>query len=385
MTEPRSISTGEITGKPHPAIGRDARSLPTPTLVIDLPALEANIRAMADRCRRDGIALRPHAKTHKCSTLARLQVEAGAIGVCCATIDEAEVMVAAGLPGVLITSPLVTAEKIGRLLTLCRRATDLAVVADHPENVAALADAAQLQGVTLCVLVDLDVGQRRTGVATATDAVALAQRIARSNALTLGGLQAYAGHLQHITDRAERARKTEQAKHQVFLVRDSIRDAGLALPRITGSGTGTHDIDSRATPFTELQAGSYVFLDEDYGAVAAIDPEKWPFSVALHVQTSVVSANVPGLATTDAGTKAFALNGPPPRIVTPPYAGCAYRFAGDEHGMIELAGASVPSLGTVLRCVVSHCDPTVSLYDRYYCLRDGVVVDVWPIDARGRQ
>ena len=367
-------------------IGSDTSAIPTPALVIDLAVLEANIRMLADRSRQQGIALRPHVKTHKCSTLAAMQVAAGAIGLSCATIDEAEVMAAAGLPGLLVTSPLVTRDKIDRLLALCRQHADIAVVADHPANVDALAAAVAAADLTLRVFVDLDVGQRRTGTATLENAVALAHRIAVSNALTLGGLQAYAGHLQHIVDRRDREIQAQAAKQQVARVRDAIGQAGFRLPAVTGSGTGTHDIDSYDTPFTELQAGSYVFMDEDYGRLAALDRDAWPFSVSLFVQTSFVSINVPGLATTDAGTKAFALNGPAPRVVTPPYADARYGFAGDEHGCIALAAGSItPALGTQLRCVVSHCDPTVSLYDRFYCVRDGAVVDVWPIDARGRR
>lgn len=371
---------------PGVIIGSDASEIPTPALFLDLGVLEANIEALTASSRRHGMALRPHVKTHKCTTLAAKQVAAGAIGLSCATIDEAEAMVAAGLPGILVTSPLVTRDKIDRLLALRRWQPDIAVVADHPANVDLLADTAAAHGLPLRVFVDLDVGQHRTGVATPEDAVALARRIAASGSLSLGGLQAYAGHLQHLVERSEREKQAEFVKQRVTHVRDAIEESGLQLPVVTGSGTGTHDIDSRDTPFTELQAGSYVFMDEDYGRVAAADHDGWPFSVSLLVQTTVVSINAPGVITTDAGTKAFALNGPAPRVVTSPYEGAQYGFAGDEHGRVKLAvGSPIPALGTQLRCVVSHCDPTVSLYDRFYCVRDGAVVEVWPIDARGRR
>lgn len=359
---------------------------PTPALIVDLDALEANIAAMAERSRASGVALRPHVKTHKCSRLAQRQLAAGAIGLSCATLDEAEAMAAAGLGGILVTSPVVGEDKIARLVALVQRDAATAAVVDHPDNVDALGRAAREARVRLRVLVDLDVGQHRTGVATNDAAVALASRILGEASLELAGLQAYAGHLQHLVDRDERTAAAQAVKATVAEAREALRALGVARPIVTGSGTGTHEIDRLDTPFTELQVGSYVFMDEDYGRVAAADPVAWPFAVALCVRTTVVSVNVPGFVTTDAGTKAFALNGPPPRVVTEPWAGAAYAFAGDEHGRIRLApGMPVPPLGTRLDCVVPHVDPTVSLYDRCYCARGGRIEETWPIDARGRR
>ncbi|NVO15209.1 MAG: DSD1 family PLP-dependent enzyme [Rhodoplanes sp.] len=358
----------------------------TPALVLDLDAFEHNIARMAEICRTAGVGLRPHAKTHKSSIIARKQIAAGAIGIGCATLDEAEVMVAAGLPGVLITSPLVTQGKIARLMRLVAGTGDVMVVADNPENVAALDQAAAAAGTTLGVLVDLDLGQHRTGVATVADGVRLARDIADRRHLRFAGVQAYGGHLQHIPDHAGRLAATRAADALVAELVAALTEEGLAPGIVTGAGTGTHRINAGGGPFTELQAGSYTVMDAEYGDVEYAPGEAWPFRQALFVAVTVVSTNAPGRVTTDGGTKAFALNGPPPRIAAGPLAGAAYAFSGDEHGCITLPdGVAAPTLGTVLDCVVPHCDPTIAHYDAIHCVRGDRLVDVWPVDARGRR
>lgn len=366
-------------------IAGSREAIDTPALVLDLDAVDFNLAAMATIARAAGVALRPHAKTHKSTTLAKRQIAAGAIGICCATIDEAEVMVAAGLPGVLITSPLVTRGKIARLIDLLERADDVMVVADDAGNVAALDAAAGARGRTLGVLVDLDIGQRRTGVADVAAGVRLAREIASWKALRFRGVQAYAGHLQHVATRAEREALARAAQARVAALVAELRAEGLAPAIVTGVGTGTHAIDSEG-PFTELQVGSYVVMDAEYGAVEHAPGRAWPFRPALFVAVAVVSANVPGQVTTDGGTKAFALNGPLPTVATGPLAGAAYAFAGDEHGRLILPeGVAAPPLGTVIECTVPHCDPTIALHDAYLCVRGDRLVEVWPIDARGRR
>lgn len=365
---------------------RDLRlaDTPTPALILDLDVLDRNIAAMADRCRTRGLALRPHAKTHKCSILANRLVAAGAVGASTATIDEAEVLAAAGVPGILVTSPLTTPEKIDRYVKLTRRAPDTALVVDDPCNVGDLAAAAEAGGLVLNLLVDVDAGQHRTGVQTPEAAVAVAAAVGDSPNLRLTGVQSYAGHIQHIADPAARRQAATAVHALTTSVLVALRQAGHSARLVTGGGTGSHVHDTERGPFTEMQAGSYVFMDEDYGAVSAADETAWPFGVSLSVRTAVVSATHAGQVTTDAGTKAFALNGPPPRILGE-LAGATYGFAGDEHGTITLLpGQAQPRPGTTLHCVVSHCDPTVALYDRFYVVRGGEVVEIWPIDARGR-
>ena len=360
-------------------------SIDTPALIVDLDALERNIATMAARAKAWGVALRPHAKTHKCSAIARRQVEAGAIGIACATIDEAEVMVEADLPGVLVTSPLATEHKVRRLTELLHRRPDLAVVADHPQHVVLLAEMARRYSVAPSVLVDLDVGDHRTGTATLEAAVNLAQQIQEAPNLRFAGLQGYAGRIQHAAAFAKRSSEAAKVVGQLAELRTRLELLGLAPSVVTGGGTGTHAIDGPGGVFTELQAGSYIFMDAEYAKVALDDDPRSPFEPALFVQTTVISSNQRELVTTDGGTKAFALNGPPPEILCGPAAGCAYEFQGDEHGRINLKPGVRLSLGDRLECLTPHCDPTVCLYDRIFCVRGDEVVDIWPIDARGRR
>lgn len=360
-------------------------AIDTPALVVDIEALDRNIATMAARAKAWGVALRPHAKTHKCSAIARRQVLAGASGIACATIDEAEVMVEADLPGVLVTSPLATEHKVSRLMEMTHRRPDLAVVADHPQYVVLLDDMARQSGVSLSVLVDLDVGDHRTGAATLEAALNLAQQIQAARNLRFAGIQGYAGRLQHVAAFAERKSEAAKVAAKLAELRTRLELLGLPPSVVTGGGTGTHAIDGPGGVFTELQVGSYIFMDAEYADVALDESAQNPFEPALFVQTTVISSNQPDFVTTDGGTKAFALNGPPPRILNGPAAGCAYEFQGDEHGKINLKPGVRLSLGDRLACQPPHCDPTVCLYDRIVCVKGDEVVDIWPIDARGRR
>lgn len=358
--------------------------LSTPALVLDLDALERNVAAMADYARRRGMALRPHAKTHKSARLARLQAEAGAVGICVATLGEAEALAAAGVAGLLLTSPLATAPKLERLAALARRADGLMAVADSFEPVERLERAVSEADARLGVLVDVDVGLARTGVADAEGAVALARRIARSDVLRFAGMQAYYGHLQHVEGYDERLRRVREQGERIRATREALSEAGLTPDIVTGGGTGTHEMDADEALFTELQVGSYVFTDVQYDAVTLRRETPRPFEAALFVRTSVISANFPGCATTDAGLKRFATDGPLPRIAVGAPAAAAYGFMGDEHGRITLPGERdrLP-LGAAVECLTPHCDPTVNLYDAYHVVRGETLVDIWPVDARG--
>lgn len=360
-------------------------AIDTPALVVDIAALDRNIATMAARAKAWGVALRPHAKTHKCSAIARRQVAAGASGIACATIDEAEVMVEADLPGVLVTSPLATEHKIERLMVLAHRRPDLAVVADHPQYVALLDKMAQQSGVSLGALVDLDVGDHRTGAATLDAASNLARQIQAARNLRFAGIQGYAGRIQHVAAFAKRSSEAARVAQKLAELRNRLEFLGLAPAVVSGGGTGTHAIDGPGGVFTELQVGSYIFMDAEYANVALDDSAQNPFEPALLVQTTVISSNQRGFVTTDGGTKAFALNGPPPQILRGPAVGCAYEFQGDEHGRINLKPGVRLALGDRLECQPPHCDPTVCLYDRIVCVNGDEVVDTWPVDARGRR
>ena len=380
-------------GPNEPLIGKPGSRalLDTPALCVDLDAMERNIAAMAEFCRDKRIALRPHAKTHKSVKIAEQQIAAGAIGLCCATIGEAEIMVEGGIKGVHVTSPQVTPSKIARVVALNLAAKDgFSVVVDHPQNLADLAVAASASGKVLDVLVDFSAGHHRTGAAT-EDAIVLAQAVHAAAGLRLAGLQSYSGNLQHVADRDERQ---EKAKHRLAVLAGlvgKLRAAGLAVPVVTGSGTGTHDFDVEAKIFTELQAGSYIFMDVDYIRALKDGRNALPFETSLFVQTAVVSvasAKVPGgYVTTDAGLKCFATEGPQPEVMSGGPPGATYAYAGDEHGRLFFTPGThpVPALGERIELVTPHCDPTVNLHDFYHLVRGDTLVDIWPVDARGKR
>ncbi len=360
--------------------------LVTPALVLDLDILEANIARMADHCRRAGIALRPHAKTHKSARIAQLQIGAGAIGICCATIGEAEIMVGSGIGGILITSPVVHPANIERLVRLHGEAADLMCVVDHPDNVRAIADRIRAGFANLRLLVDVDVGLGRTGASTVQDVVELAKQIDESPGLSFAGVQGYAGHVQHIESVAARAELAASGLAKMAEVVAALAAIGKSPAIVSGGGTGTHDIDFPGGVFTELQAGSYTVMDVEYADLEwdAATRSRLPFQTALFVRTTVISNNATGMATTDAGLKRFATDGPRPRIARGAPEGAVYALTGDEHGCVVFSDASQSlPLGAAVECVVPHCDPTVNLYDHFHCVRGDTLVDLWPVDARG--
>ena len=359
--------------------------LSTPSLVLDLDVMESNLELMAAHCRATGQALRPHAKSHKCTSIARAQIAAGAVGVCCATIREAEVMVAAGVP-VLITSPPTGEAKVARLMVLHGTTETLKVATDTLAHVAALAAATAAAGIDrpLAVVIDFDVGTHRTGAATATDVVVLAQAIEGAPGLKFAGVQAYYGHLQHIKDYVERTVAVAAENMRLGETIDALRAAGFAVPLVTGGGTGSYDMDYRHGLFNELQAGSYIFTDVQYNAVALREDEARPFAPSLFVQASVVNDVHDSHAIIDAGLKSFATDGPEPEFAVRTPLGASYKFFGDEHGAVVYGEANERlEVGAQLACLVPHCDPTVNLYDTYHCVRGDTLVDIWPIEARG--
>jgi 3-hydroxy-D-aspartate aldolase len=366
-------------------IGREdaAAQLQTPALVIDLDRLERNIAKMADHAKRHGISLRPHAKTHKSADIAKLQIAAGALGVCCAKLGEAEALAERGIGSILITSPVVTERGIARLMALNARMPDLMATTDNAEVASRIAAAAKTSGKKLKVIVDIDPGMGRTGIRPGDGAVALVQQVADSGSLEYMGVQCYAGQVQHMESPNERRDKSLSAMREFGELRDTLAKAGLAPRILTGGGTGTFDIDPDAHVLTELQVGSYVFMDRQYNDVWEKPGERTPFETSLFVQTTVISANRDGLATTDAGFKSFATDAGSPLIDSGAPPGANYFFFGDEQGGVIYAGEKLKP-GDSLRCVVPHCDPTVNLYDRYHAMRGATLEAVWSVDARGR-
>ena len=354
-------------------------SVPTPALVIDLTVLERNVAAMAALAAQWGVQLRPHAKSHKCVAIARRQIAAGAVGVSCATLDEVAAMVAGGVAGLLLTSPLAGEAKFTQLEGLLRRDPSIMVVVDDPAALGALDAISNRLGARLRVLVDFDVGQRRTGCRTVGEAVVLAKVMRTTAGLVFGGIQAYAGHIQHIADPEARRSAVAGVADQVRTLRAALEREQLEPQIVTGAGTGSAEFDGPGGVYTELQTGSYIFMDADY---LAVDISVGRFSPALFVDTTVVGVQWDDHVTTDAGTKAFALNGPPP-ISAAEERGWTYSYDGDEFGRVTLGpGARRPARGERLAFIVSHCDPTVVLYPQFVCVRGDVVVEYWAITPR---
>ena len=358
-------------------IGRQGgrAALNTPALVVDVDALERNIAAMAAFAAQAGLALRPHAKTHKSVEIARRQIAAGAVGVCCAKLGEAEALSAGGIDNILITSPVVGPAAVERLVALAARAPGLMAAADHPDAVDALARA----GAPLTLLVDIDPGIHRTGVAGADAAVALARKIADAPTLTYGGVQFYCGAQQHIEDVGDRRAALAERAGYLKGVIARLAEAGLAPALVTGGGTGSCRIDAELGVLGELQVGSYIFMDRQYADCHV------GFETALMVDARVISANHAFLSTVDAGFKAFATEAGAPPILAGAPAGSAYHFMGDEQGcVVPPPGETPPGLGRVVTFAAPHCDPTVNLYDAYHAVKGDTLVGIWAIEARGR-
>lgn len=367
-------------------IGRQGSraDLNTPVLILDQGALDRNIARMAALTKAAGVALRPHAKTHKSIAIARRQLDAGAVGVCCAKIGEAEVLAGGGITGILITSPVAAPAAIARLATLAGRAEGLMAVVDHPAVAARLDAALAAEGARLDVIIDIDPGIARTGVASAESAVALARTIEALPTLTYCGVQFYCGSQQHIESYAERRAAIIERTDYLRDVIAALAAAGFAPSIVTGSGTGTHRIDLDLGVFTELQAGSYVFMDKQYLNCELAEGEAAPFEVALAVDARVVSANHGGLVTIDAGFKSLSTDGGVAVVRRGAPETAFFAFMGDEH-----AALIAPGIGDTLRpgdpvsLTVPHCDPTVNLYDHYHVVAGDTLIDIWPVSARG--
>jgi len=361
-------------------VGDSADDIDTPALVVDLDAFERNLDLMANAVRGAGVALRPHAKSHKCPDIAHAQIGRGAVGICCQKVGEAEAFVAAGIRDVLVTNEIVGAAKLARLAALARKAT-VGVLADDAANVRHIGAAARAAGASIDVLVEIDVGAHRCGTAPGRPAVAVAKTIARTPGLGFRGIHAYHGAAQHLRAPEERRAAIARASGLAAETRAAIEAAGVACPTVTGAGTGTWQHERDSGVYTEIQPGSYVFMDADY-AKNALAPDQHHFEQSLFVLASVMSAPVRERAVVDAGLKAFAFDSGPPLVYGA--AGLTYAKASDEHGVIDVAAdARPPLIGDRLWLVPGHCDPTVNLYDWIVGVRGTRVECLWPVAARG--
>lgn len=366
---------------PAPAIvGMPLAAVDTPALILDLDAFERNVARMADALRGTPLRLRPHAKSHKCAEIALRQMAAGAVGVCCQKVSEAEALVAGGVTNVLISNEVVGAGKLDRLAVLARTAK-IAVCVDAAENVAQLDAAAARAGVRLDVLVEINVGGNRCGAEAGAPALALARAIAASHNLRFAGLQAYHGSVQHVRRVADRRDAISGAVERARSTRELIEQSGISCETVTGAGTGSFPLELASGAYDELQPGSYIFMDADYNR-NEFDAAWPPFEQSLFVWTTVMSRPAATQAVVDAGLKASAFDSGMPQVWQRP--GLEYINVSDEHGVLAIApGAQAPALGDKLLLVPGHCDPTVNLYDWFVCVRRGVVEALWPVSARG--
>lgn len=383
----------------------------TPALVIDLAALEANLATMQALCDAAGLRLRAHGKTHKCTALARLQMEHGAAGLCAQTVGEAEAFIAGGIKDVLITAPA-PAWAAPRIAALTGRGATIGAVADHAEQIAWLGAAAKERGGVIDLVVDVDPGTHRTG-AHPDQVVALARLAADTEGLRFAGIQAYAGHIQHIGSAADRQAAYDAVIERTRKVRDALIAADLPPPVITGGGTGTHAFDLKSGVFTELQAGSYAVMDAEYEVCEAPNSledggEGWSFKQAMFLASTVVSANHKSHVTVDAGFKALSSDGPPAKVAWGAAAGALWRPMGDEHGMVLHPSAipllkggdfvtavetldadeahpwrnDAPRLGDTVWLQPGHCDPTINLHDALIVVAEDGSWERWAVDAR---
>jgi D-serine deaminase-like pyridoxal phosphate-dependent protein len=361
--------------------------LATPALVCDLDLLEANITRMAALTASAGIDLRPHVKSHKSAYVAKLQLQAGAVGLAFAKLSEAEAVIGRlrrdgynERISALLTSPLVgeaTAQRAVALMDHC----DVIVVVDHLDAVDELAVAAREADRVLSVLCDVDVGLGRTGVVGPSTALDVVERVVSFSSLTFAGVQGYGGHLQHIGGREQRLAATKASTASLASVIEALESRGFPVELRTGGGTGTAAIDIELDVLNELQCGSYVFMDREYRDALTGDPEG-DFHQSLTISTSVLSTNQQGFVTVDAGLKAMATDAGSP-VVVGYEEGAKYHFFGDEHGMISTTNDTTWRRGDRIDLVPPHCDPTVDRYDVLWILRDDVVVGVEDIVARG--
>jgi D-serine deaminase-like pyridoxal phosphate-dependent protein len=373
----RMLESGKFQGQ------LSVDDLPTPALLLDLDAFESNVTKMAAFCKAKGRALRPHGKTHKCPEIARRLIAAGAAGACAAKLSEAEVFARNGVSGLLITGAVIGQHKIERAISVAKLRPETIFCVDHAQNAADLNDAARAAGIKLNFAIDLYVGNR-TGIPTGQPALSLAQAISKLSHARLAGLQSYAGHAAHRNGFEARKALSVGIMQTAAETRRMIEAGGIPCPLLTGGSTGTYNIDCDVNGVTELQPGSFIFMDIDYARIGGQDgPVYRDFRHSLTVLTTVVSKPSATDVVVDGGLKAFSTDKPfmpEARGIE----GLVFSWGGDEHGKLNMAKASRSlSVGDRVEFVIPHCDPTVNLYDRIFGVRGKQVETSWRIAARG--
>jgi 3-hydroxy-D-aspartate aldolase len=372
-------------------VGYDIPALPgmredeilTPCLLIDLDALDSNLRKMGDFARTHGVKLRPHGKMHKSADIARLQMEiGGACGICCQKVSEAESFVRAGITDILVSNEVRHPVMMDRLARLCAEGAKVSVCIDDLEGVAPLAEAARAHGTTITCLVEYDTGGKRCGVSTLDGLLSIARAIDAAEGLTFGGIQGYHGAMQHIINYEDRRTAALKSIQHTSAAVEMLLVNGLKCATVTGGGTGSYEFEAQSRLYTELQCGSYAFMDVDYGRIEEEDGRRARrFDNALFLLTTVMSTARPGRAVCDAGLKVQSVDSGLPDIVGRD--DIAYVSASDEHGTLTDAHGRL-RVGDRLRLIPGHCDPTCNLHDWYVGVRHGRVEAIWPVTARGK-
>jgi len=377
---------GLEVGYDVPALpGMDEADIQTPCLVLDLDALERNVKKMGDLAAEMGVRHRAHGKMHKSVDVAKLQETMGAsVGVCCQKVSEAEVFVRGGIKDVMVSNQVRDPAKIDRLARMPKLGARILVCVDDPENVAEIAAAAQKHGTQIEALVEIDCGAGRCGVTTSQDVVNIAKLIDASDGLKFAGIQAYQGAMQHLDLYSDRKEKIDIAVDQVGDAVNALRSQGLECDIVGGGGTGSYYFEGTSGVYNELQCGSYAFMDADYGRILdkegkRIDDGEWENS--LFILTSVMSHAKEDKAIVDAGLKAQSVDSGLPVVFgrdDVEYVKCS-----DEHGVVADPSGAL-NVNDKLRLVPGHCDPTCNVHDWYVGVRNGKVETLWPVSARGK-
>jgi 3-hydroxy-D-aspartate aldolase len=385
MTKHENIAEFEVGYDIPAAIGMSVDEIQTPCLILDLDALERNIRKMGDYAKSHGMRHRAHGKMHKSVDVLKLQEKlGGAIGACCQKVSEAEVFVRGGIKDVLVSNEVRDPAKIDRLARLPKLGARIIVCVDDVAGVGDLSAAAQKHGTTLECFVEIDCGAGRCGVTTTPAVVEIAKAIDAAPNLKFTGIQAYQGAMQHLDSFDDRKAKLDAAIAQVKDAVDALKAEDLEPELVSGGGTGSYYFESASGVYNELQCGSYAFMDADYGRIldkdgARIDHGEW--ENALFILTSVMSHAKPDKAICDAGLKAQSMDSGLPFIYGRD--DVKYIKCSDEHGVIADPDG-VLEVNEKLRLVPGHCDPTCNVHDWYVGVRGGKVEALWPVSARGK-
>ncbi|KAH4802546.1 hypothetical protein HBI23_182950 [Parastagonospora nodorum] len=364
-----------------PKVGDSLDSLDTPSMIVDLDLMEANIKKLMERLLPTGVNIRPHLKTTKSALLAQRLVDAGAKGGCVAKLSEAEVMCAKGFDDLLITCEIIGAPKVKRLAELFKKHKSIRIVVDSEVGARAINDELKKSGVDgkIAVLIDLDVGLHRTGIQPGEPALKLAACIAQLDHMALIGVQGYEGHLQHVHSFEERKAKCLESMQILTSTANALREAGHQIDVVTTGGTGTAEFCVSVPGVNEVQPGSFIFMDTDYRAAIGTT-----YSNSLTILSTVLSTQGPRIITIDAGLKSLTTDSGLAECKTPGY---KYGVLGDEHGSLEWEDGSDArplKIGDRVEMVPSHIDPTINLHDVYYAYRKGVVEEIWTVDSRGK-